>query len=50
MSVERGEPSRIACLEQRVTQLEQEKIALEAALSTSQSKIETALKATRQEA
>ena len=50
MSVERREPSRIACLEQRVTQLEREKIALEAALSTSQAEMETALKATRQEA
>jgi len=48
--VERGEPLRMARLEQRVAQLEREKTALDAALSTSQAETETALKATRQEA
>jgi hypothetical protein len=34
MSMERNEPSRIASLERRVTQLEREKTALDTTLST----------------
>ena len=43
MSVERNEPSRIASLERRVAQLEWEKTALDATLSTLQADAETTL-------